>query len=146
MRAIALLLATSLLAGCYVNVPIGTAVPDRGTTLDIRLTDVGADSLAPLIGPAVTTVQGQVLSVGPDSMVIAVHSVRLRSGDEQRWNGEHVTLPRRTIAIVSERRLSNWRTALLTGLGMAGSVALVASLSGGSNEGRPGGRGPGGVQ
>ena len=146
MRTLALLLASALLAGCYVNVPIGNTVPDPGATLAIRLTDAGADTLAPLIGPAVSTVQGRVLSDGPDSMVLAVQSVQLRSGNDQRWNGEHVTLPRKTIAIISERRLSNWRTALLTGLGMAGSIALVASLSGGTNEGRPGGRGPSGTQ
>ncbi|HEX6966964.1 MAG TPA: hypothetical protein VF166_14325 [Gemmatimonadaceae bacterium] len=146
MRALALLLASSLLAGCYINVPIGTAVPDDGTTLTVRLTDTGADTLARLIGPAVSTVQGRVLSAGQDSMVLAVQSVQLRSGVQQQWNGERVVLPRPTIAVVSERRLSRWRTALLTGLGMAGSVALVTSLSGGTNEGRPGGGGAGGRQ
>jgi len=146
MRALALLLAVTPLAGCYVNIPIGSAVPDHGATLAVRLTDAGADTLARLIGPSVSTLQGNVLSAGADSMVLAVRSVQLRSGNEQGWNGEHVTIPRSTIAIVSERKLSRWRTALVTGLAMVGSIALVAATNNGGVEGRSGGSQPGQTQ
>lgn len=146
MRALASVLTALFLAGCYVNVPIGSTVPDRGTTLAVRLTDSGADTLARLIGPSVTTVQGNLVGGGNDSLVLAVRSVQLRSGTEQFWKGEQVTIPRGMIAIVSERKLSRWRTALLTGLAMAGSIALVASTNNGGIEGRPGGGGPGQTQ
>jgi hypothetical protein len=143
MRSFASALAVIVLAGCYVYVPIGTQVPDHGTRLEVRLTDSGADTLALLIGSGVSSVQGNLVSGGPDSLVLAVRSVRLRSGDEKLWSGEHVTLPRRTIAIVSARRFSRWRTGLTTGLAMLGSVALVASMNGSGVQGRPGGGGPG---
>jgi hypothetical protein len=143
MRSFVSALALFVLAGCYVYVPIGTQVPDPGARLEVRLTDVGADTLAPLIGDNVSSVRGNLVSGNQDALVLAIKSVLLRSGDERLWSGEHVMLPRPTIAIVSERRLSRWRTGLTTGLAMLGSVALVASLNGGGVEGRPGGGGPG---
>jgi hypothetical protein len=123
--------AALMLCGCYVNVPLSTLSPDPGTRVHVELTDQGSIDLAKYLGPNVAAVDGRLVQGTDSALSVSVSDVSMRSGDEQYWKGESVTLPRYTVATVRQKKLSVWRSGLIGGLFLAGVVAIGA-VSGGS--------------
>lgn len=114
-----------LLCACYVTTPVPTApAPVPGTKLHVQLTDAGTATLAQYLGPNVTYVDGRLLGQTDTSLALAVSGTTLRSGDEQYWKGENVSLPHSAIATLSRKKVSWWRSAILAG----GIVGLVTSI------------------
>ena len=126
MRALALLIAALLFAGCYDHHPLLTPRPAEGTRVRVTLTDSGTTALARYIGRDAASVDGAYLGSnnGEGDLRLAVTAVKLRSGDENFWKGEVVTLPRFAVATVQERKLNRSKTALMT----AGFIAILAGV------------------
>jgi len=134
-------LALWLLCGCYVTTPVPTApAPATGTKLHVELTDAGAASLAQYIGPNVYYVDGRLLGESDTTMSLSVSSLTFRSGEDQYWKGENVSLPQSAIATIQVKKVSWWRSGLLAGGILAGltSIGLVK----GSSTGGPRSHGP----
>ena len=141
MRSLRSLLLAAVLSGCYVTVPLANPTrPEPGTKLVVQLTDAGADDLARYLGPGVAQVDGRLLQASDTGLQLAVSQVSMRSGQEQFWKGEAVTLPRATIATVQQRKMSTTRSALLAGIIIAGaiSVKVGADAIGGNRNGSGG--------
>lgn len=134
--------ASLLLCGCYVSVPLSTPSPVPGTKLQVQLTDQGSIDLAKYLGPSVISVDGRLLQGTDSTLALSVSSVSMRSGDEQFWKGETVTLPRTAIATVHERKLSKWRSALIAGAVIAGIAAIGGAAAGNSSPSSGGGPPP----
>lgn len=109
------------------------------------LTDAGVVELARQVGPRASWIEGIVQNEQKNSgpIELGVRIVALRSGEEQYWSGETVTIPSEHVARVEERFLSRWRTAAAS-VGLVGGVAVLlrglseAVGSDGGNGGRPG--------
>ncbi|HKV51193.1 MAG TPA: hypothetical protein VJO52_08350 [Gemmatimonadaceae bacterium] len=135
--------AMLLLCACYVTTPVPTApAPIVGTKLHVQLTDAGAASLSQYLGPNVYFVDGRLLNRSDTSMALAVSGLTFRSGDEQYWKGENVSLPQSAIATIQVKKVSWWRSGLLAGGVIAGltSIGLISgTISGGPrSHGPPG--------
>ncbi len=127
--------AMLLLCACYVTTPVPTApAPELGTKLHVQLTDAGAASLAQYLGPNVYYVDGRLLSRSDTSMALSVSGLTLRSGDEQYWKGENVSLPQSAIATIEVKKVSWWRSGLLAG-GIIASLTSFGLIAGGSSGG-----------
>lgn len=122
------------LCGCYVTTPIPSApAPTAGTKLHVQLTDAGSASLAQYLGPNVNYVDGRLLGESDTTMSLSVSGLTFRSGQEQYWKGENVSLPHSAIATIQQKKVSWWRSSLLAGGVIAGlaSIGLVAGTSSG---------------
>jgi len=129
-----------LLCACYVTTPVPTApAPAPGTKLHVQLTDDGATTLAQYLGPNVNYVDGRLLSETDTSLALSVTGLTFRSGDEQYWKGEHVSLPHSAIATMQVKKVSWWRSSVLAGgiIAVIGSIGLAAGQGSGGGGKRP---------
>ena len=128
------------LTGCYVNVPVESAVPRTGSEVEVRLTDAGRSSLREVVGPGAASVRGHYRESPKDSLQLSVLGVTRLNGQEDFWKGEPVGLSRSDIAILSERRLSKPKTGAVLALS-AVAVGLVKlgfeSIGNSSGTGQP---------
>ena len=127
--------AALLLCACYVNVPLATVAPDPGSRVRVALTDQGSVDLARYLGRNVASVDGRFLGATDSALSLSVSQVVTRSGDEQFWKGEQVTLPRLAVATVQRRKLSFWRSGLIASALVAGIAFVAGSGVGGSSGG-----------
>lgn len=135
--------AALLLCACYVTTPLITTAPQPGDRIDVQLTDQGTASLAQYLGPGVTAVDGRLLQAQDSALTVSVSAVTVRSGDQQNWRGESVTIPRSLVAQIRERKVSLWRSGLLASAVVAVGAALGSGLAGGSGSGANPVGGPG---
>jgi len=85
------------------------------------------------LGPNVNYVDGRLLGQSDTTMSLSVSGLTFRSGEEQYWKGENVSLPHSAIATIQQKKVSWWRSGLLAGGIIAGltSIGLVAGSSSG---------------
>jgi hypothetical protein len=124
MRAL-LLAAAVLLSACYNYVPVTAPTAPTGVRASILLTDQGTVDLARELGPSTKVIEGEIVNGSENAMVLAVRRVERRSGIEEFWKGENVTVPRAAVAQFSQRRFSRSRTAFAS----VGIAALLFGLS-----------------
>ena len=124
----ALLLVT--LGGCHSLVPLERA-PVVDDEARVRLTELGAAMMAPILGPGVTGVRGRIISADSAVMRVSVVAVTDRDGIENSWLGEQVTLPRQHIAGFDRRELSQVRSAVVGAGIVTGMYMLFRAASGG---------------
>ena len=132
--------AMLVVCGCYVSVPLATPSPEPGARLHVQLTDQGSTDLARYLGPNVVAVDGRLLQGTDSALSLSVSDVAMRSGDQQFWKGEAVTLPKTAIATVQRKKLSAWRSGLIASALVAG-IAVIGGVTGG-NSGSSGRGGP----
>ncbi len=136
--------ALGMLCGCYVYVPVLAVEPHAGTHVAAELTRYGTDTLAPYVGPGVTTLHGDIVREEDTTVVLALTSVTDRSGREQAWKGEQVRVPRAVVENLLERRFSLGRSLLLGATFLGASVAAWEAFRGGTSGGSlPSGGGSG---
>jgi len=133
---------TLALSGCYNYVVLTTPDPQPGTRVTAELTDSGAVTLASYLGPNVSAVDGQVISLSGQDLLVSVVSVRHRDGVEDYWKGESVTVPRGDIASLRERKLAVGRSAFVIGGGVGAAVALLRAFGVVGSGSSPGGQPP----
>lgn len=139
--------ATVLLAlaisGCYATVPVQSDRPVVGSDLVMRLNDTGTSQLASQVGPGVIKVQGKLLSLQGDTVTLAVSSTTRRDGDETFWKGERISAPKPYIALVEQKKLSTFRSAVV-GASVVAVAFLIRSVAMGGSSGPPPNKPPNG--
>lgn len=128
--AVVLLLA---LGACHSLVPLERA-PVVDDEARVRLTELGAATMAPILGPGVTGVRGRIVSADSALMRLSVVAVTDRDGIENTWLGEQVTVPRQHIAGYDKRELSPVRSAAV-GAGILAGMYMLARAAGGGADG-----------
>jgi hypothetical protein len=126
--------------GCYDYVPLRPPEPVPGTRLAADLTDSGADALGRYLGPRVARVDGRLMRMTPDTLVLSAFVVTDREGIAHFWKGEAVSLPRALVATLERRRLSVGRTATFAAGAIAGAVLVLRAfgiISSGSSSTMP---------
>lgn len=109
------------LGGCYVYRPV-VEPPAPGAYLALELNDRGRVGVADSLGPGLTRVEGELVSLTDSLYVLEVRRVRDVRGDNTRWAGESASVRQEFVRDVTIRELSKQRTGMLVG-GIA--VALV---------------------
>jgi hypothetical protein len=132
-----------VVCGCQRYVELGNSpAVTRG---DVRLTvsDETASVQYGAIGSNVRQVEGKIISASDSAITLAVTSVQRRTGFEESWNGESVSIPRTSIVLVEGRELSFSRTLATVGAVVAGGLAARGAIGGGEGSGsavrKPGG-------
>ncbi len=127
VRLAAGVLCTAVLMGCYSLHPISTGVsPEIGSSVALRINDVGRVGLAGQMGSGVEVIEGRLLEHSGGAFVVSVHTVRVSDGSVQVWSNEVVRAEEGFVRSIAERRLSRGRTIAAGALGMGG-FAFVAS-------------------
>ena len=141
-RGFGLVIVLPALAGCYRFVPVATPEPLPGSYVAAALTDAGSSELAQYLGLNIANVGGRLVRSSPEDLQISVFTVAARDGQETFWKGEMVTLPRRLISSIQERKFSTSRSGFVATLGLVAGVGLLRAfgvLSAGSTSGGGGG-------
>jgi hypothetical protein len=123
-----LLLGSTTLSACYVNVPVARS-PVAGSLVALRLNDRGRVAMENALGPSVDRVEGAVVRGTDDEYVLAVSTVATLDGNSSRWAGEQVTLRREFVRDETERRFSRGRTIAAVGAGVAAVAAFIITRS-----------------
>lgn len=136
------LLATGLLAsaGCYAYLPASPS--DRsalsGGPIQLTLSDSGAVVLTPLIGPAITTLEGQLVVDSGATYVLSMSKSARRDGTETDWRGERLAVPHALVSSLATRRFSTTRTLAFTALATTVLVGVTEAFVGGGGASTPG--------
>lgn len=135
-------------AGCYAYIPAAPADPSLWKApIQLSLTDSGAVVLAPLVGPSIVTLEGQLVADSGATYVVSMSKASRRDGSEIDWRGERVTVPHVLVAGVAARHFSRTRTlafsALATGVLVGITEAFVGTGSASAPGPTPGGPGTG---
>jgi hypothetical protein len=132
-----------MLTACYTYRPSDGPVPAVGSRVSLELNAEGTRTLARELGPNPARIDGVVLGVDSIGPRLAVHAVENGRGEEARWNGEQVRVPRQLIAAVEERRLSMAQTGMMAGLAVGALYAASRVLGGSGTLGGAAGGAPG---
>jgi len=128
------LLSTALvffLAGCHVYVPVGPSVPAPGTEVRARISDTAALGLSNQLGPGVIGLNGSLLRVDDNEIVLDLQSVRTLDRGTFPWTREQIRLERNHILTLERKKLSVGRTALFIGSLAVGFYLLRQEAAGG---------------
>lgn len=136
------MIAIGGLTGCYKYTPLATTDPAPGTRIAVDLTPTGTDTLARFVGPNVIAIEGRVVEAAGSDLLLAVSVVRKRTGEEDFWKGETVSIPRGVVSGLRQRRLATGRTLLLAGAVAALGATVGVAAGGGGSGGGGGGGGP----
>ncbi len=129
-RPIAALMLLTL-GGCHSLMPLERA-PVVDDEARVRLTELGAAIMAPILGPGVTGARGRIVSADSAVVRLSVIAVTDRDGIENTWLGEQVTVPRQHIAGYDKRELSPVRSVIVGAGILTGMYMLGRAASGGS--------------
>ena len=108
---------------CFSYAPVQTT-PQPGAQVALEVTDEGRVALSEKIGPGVVRLEGTLAGVEGDALLVDASSVRQVRGYISDLGGVRVTLPRKYVTRMDERRLSRSRTLMVVG----GVVAIVAGF------------------
>ena len=126
---------------CHSYTPYNN-LPSPGEETRVRLTELGAATLAPLLGPGIIAIRGRIVELKDSTLTMSVVGVTNRQELEDPWLGERVIVQRSYVSSF-ERRDLNMRTSVLLAAGVVlGSVVLIAGIKLGGD--LAGGRNPGG--
>lgn len=127
-----------LSAGCYTLQPMNGVAPTPGMEIGLDISDVGRVSLGGTMGPEIEQVEGRLYAKDEGVYDVAVTSIHLLHGGEQRWTGERVRIREQDVSRVYEKRLSKERSLIAGAVGV-GSVVWLATrslLGGGQPDGK----------
>jgi hypothetical protein len=146
--AVAVVLATGQLAGCYHYVPVSQPAAAVGAAVSLGINDRGRVALTDAVGPGVRRMEGRVLENTDSSLVVSVVSVQhIDLGVPAKWAGERVEVGRDFVNELRERRFSTTRTGIALGLVAAGAVAVsFIAIEGFGSDGGGGNGGNGNQQ
>lgn len=132
--------------GCYSYRPIWNGEPMSGSDVSLALTDRGRVALSDRLGPGARTIGGRLAAVGDSTYTIDVNTVTYIDSRTAKWNQEPVSVSKRDVGGIAERRLSKSRSWLAAGIA-AGVFALATAIvikgtAGPSPDTKPSGGGP----
>jgi hypothetical protein len=137
--------AMVFLAGCYSYQPLGSVTPARGAPLRVLLDPPQDARLLDYTVNGAVRVEGELIELRPDQVLLSAFGVRSRSGFEYIAQGETLELPRGSVTALEIKKVSPLKTALFagaTGVVLFSIDRLISGLRGGGG----GGGGPGGGQ
>lgn len=116
------------LSGCYRYVPVTSDTePVRGEGR-VVLTDAGTVAMQPQLGPSVREIDGTIIRLGADSVVMTVSQTLTASRERFTQQGVTVAIPRPLVQSIHQQTFSRSRTAALAAVTAAViSIALRAS-------------------
>lgn len=124
-RTAAVLAMAGMVAGCYATHPVaGTAVP-VGNVVVLTVTDQGRAALVDQMGPSIERLEGRLVSRDSAGYTLSMTAVHLLRGGQQVWTGERIRIQTEHVALVSEKKFSTSRTALIT----AATVAVIVGVA-----------------
>jgi len=135
----ALALGLLALSGCYRYVPGSAADQAAGAEVRLELTPEGSQRLSSVIGADILSLTGRVVEASENELSMSVGRSMRRSGTEQSWTGERVSIPRDAIARTDRRTLDRKRTTLASVVAVLGAGLIGAILRAVSTDGNPGG-------
>lgn len=110
---------------CYSYAPLQTAAPAQPKEIGVVINDRGRTLLADRIGALVDRIDGRIVSIDSQNLVMNVYKVTDLRGTASTWTGERVTIPREGILGFRERKLSKLKVLVLVGVA---ALAIVAVL------------------
>lgn len=135
-----------LLAGCFSYAPL-TSLPPPGTDVRVHLTVAGALRLSELDMTAEREYEGELVSADEREILLSVTRVASTAGiGGGRVLQDHMAFLRDEIERVERRRLSIWRTSLVTAaLATALGMLIHEAVGSGGGESTPPRTNPGTV-
>jgi len=127
--------ALCITSGCYTFAPV-QGTPSVGSEVRATVTDEEALRLGRQTGELARTVEGRLVGVTDDSVIVSVVTFRAVSEvSGSRQLRQSLVIPRNGLAELATRELSAWRTGVLAALG-ASAVAMAVNqvVAGGSND------------
>jgi hypothetical protein len=118
---LALLAAAS--AGCYQYHEASPTAVRPDATVHVVLSSDASMSLAGMIGPNATSIDGRVVAVDSNRMRLAVTQIARAVGPEEFLQNEPIDVPTRGALSISIRSVDRVRTVLAVGGLLAGVVA-----------------------
>ena len=110
------LASACLLAACYTQAPLATAIPAPETRIVAQVTDTGVLAMGNAIGSGATEVEGIVAGADATSWDLRMLRVDYRNGTSVPWNRELVRFPRSALSQATERHFSKGRSWIMAGL------------------------------
>ena len=101
-------------------------MPAPKETVRLTLTEAAQTQSFGRLGSRVRTVEGQVRSVDDSSVTIAVNEVGRAEADNERVQGELITILRRDVSAMDRRRVDVLRSVLIAGT-LAGTAIWIGS-------------------
>lgn len=134
-RAVIAIAALCVASGCYTFASV-QGTPPVGADVRATVTDEEALRLSRQTGDLSRSVEGRLVGVTDDSVVVSVVTFRAVSEiSGTRQLRQSLIIPRSGLEELATRELSAWRTGVLGALG-ASAVAMVINqvVTGGSND------------
>lgn len=124
MRRVLVLFVAAATTGCFTYVPAEIEGPSRGETIRAHLSPPLTVPVGDIAVQQTESVAGEVVRWSDQYLVLSAQTLISSSGQDFLGRGFTVQLPRSSLVQLEARRFSTWRTALLTGGIIAGSVIL----------------------
>lgn len=122
--------AVLLLAGCYVQVPLETAIPEPETRIVAQVTDSGAVTMGNTIGAGALEVEGIVTAATPEMWKLQVLRVDDKFGASNTWQRQPIDFPRYALTRPRVKRVDKTRSWLAAG-GIVAGAFVAARVFGG---------------
>jgi len=126
LKQISVIVAASLVGACATYTPAPQTLPAAKETVRLTLTEAAQTENFGRLGSRLRTVEGQVRSADDSSITIAVNEVGRAASDNERVQGELVTIPRRDVSAMDLRRVDVLRSVLIAGA-LAGTAIWIGS-------------------
>jgi len=107
---------------CSTYAPVTTAIPPSNATVRLSLNEAGRSETIGSLGSSVSTVEGEISSISDSALTIAVREVGRASSDEERYQGQLVTIPSRFIGQIERKRVQVARSLLIAGAILGGAI------------------------
>jgi len=127
------------LCSCYSY--RNTAVADAALMSPVRveLSEQGSEQITAQVGPRGSTLEGLLTARSDTSLVFGVTALTRWNGVEETWHGEHVTVPRSSVARIQLRKFSAFNTGLFVAGLVAGGLLVKTAADAGNVLRSPGG-------
>lgn len=115
------------LAGCFRYVPVTESTSSITGEGRVILTEAGSAALQPQLGPNVREIDGAIVRLGADSVVMTVSQTTTTTRERFTQRGTTVAIPRPLVQSVQKQTLARSRTIALAAISTAViSIALRA--------------------
>ena len=121
-----------LLSACYTYVPVQSPTPAVGEAVSLEITDQGRVALAERLGPGVLRIEGRVLGMEGEQILLSVGRIVQVNGQVNLWSGESMRLDRAVVGRTQTRRIDQrrtWMAVAATAIAV-GVLVAVADLGG----------------
>lgn len=118
--------ALALQMACYSYAPVQSSPPPQPREIGVVINDRGRVILGERVGALVDRIDGRIVSIDSQNVVMNVFRVTDLRGNGSTWTGEQVSIPREAILGYRERKVSKLKVLVLIG---AAVLAVVTVLS-----------------